>query len=145
MYLFMEISEISLLVNLTWLNVIQILGASLLAILFLQSGLDKIFDWKGNLSWLTGHFSKSIFKNIVGFLLLIITVLEVCAGVFSLLGVFAILLKQSVAFAMTGAILSALSLLALFTGQRIAKDYPGAGSLVNYFILSILMIYFLSI
>ena len=143
--LFMETLEIGLLVNLTSLNLIQILGASLLAVLFLQSGLDKIFDWKGNLAWLTDHFSKSIFKNIVGFLLLIITILEVFAGIFSLLGVFAILFEQTMSYALIGAILSAFSLLALFTGQRIAKDYAGAGSLVNYFILSILMIYLLSI
>jgi len=136
MYLFMESIELSLLVNLTTINLIQVLGTALLAVLFLQSGLDKIFDWKVNLSWLTGHFSKSIFKNIVGILLFVITLLELSAGAFSLLGVFMILFKQSVGFALTGAVLSA--------GQRIAKDYPGAGSLVNYFILTILMIYFLS-
>ncbi len=144
MYLFMESIELSLLVNLTTINLIQVLGTALLAVLFLQSGLDKIFDWKGNLSWLTDHFSKSIFKNIVGILLFVITLLEVSAGAFSLLGVFMILFKQSVGFALIGAVLSALSLLGLFTGQRIAKDYSGAGSLVNYFILTILMIYFLS-
>jgi hypothetical protein len=26
---------------------------------FIQSGIDKIVDWKGNLEWLTGHFSKT--------------------------------------------------------------------------------------
>ena len=144
MYLFMESIKLSLLVNLTTINLIQVLGTALLAVLFLQSGLDKIFDWKGNLSWLTDHFSKSIFKNIVGILLFVITLLEVSSGAFSLLGVFMILFKQSVGFALIGAVLSALSLLGLFTGQRIAKDYPGASSLVNYFILTILMIYFLS-
>lgn len=144
MYLFMESIKISLLVNLTTINLIQVLGTGMLAVLFLQSGLDKIFDWKGNLSWLTEHFSKSIFKNIVGILLFVITVLEVSAGAFSLIGVFMILFKQTVSYALLGALLSALSLLGLFTGQRIAKDYPGAGSLVNYFILTILLIYFLS-
>lgn len=144
MYLFMESIKISLLVNLTTINLIQVLGTGMLAVLFLQSGLDKIFDWKGNLSWLTEHFSKSIFKNIVKILLFAITVLEVSAGAFSLIGVFMILFKQTVSYALLGALLSALSLLGLFTGQRIAKDYPGAGSLVNYFILTILLIYFLS-
>lgn len=144
MYLFIESTEISLLFNFTTINIIQLLGGSMLAVLFLQSGLDKIFDWKGNLSWLTGHFSKTIFKNIVGLLLFLITILEVSAGAFSLIGVFMILFKQTVSYAIIGTVLSALSLLGLFTGQRIAKDYPGAGSLVNYFILTILLLYFLS-
>jgi len=35
------------------------------AILFIQSGLDKVFDWKGNLEWLTGHFSKTFVAGMV--------------------------------------------------------------------------------
>jgi hypothetical protein len=38
-------------------------------------------------------------------------------------------------FAIIGLELSALSVLSLFTGQRIAKDYGGAASLVGYFLL----------
>jgi hypothetical protein len=30
-----------------------------LAILFLQSGIDKVVDRRGNLEWLNGHFAKS--------------------------------------------------------------------------------------
>ena len=32
--------------------IVQILSVSFLAILFLQSGLDKVLDKKGNLDWL---------------------------------------------------------------------------------------------
>ncbi len=143
MFLLIKSIEFNLFINLTSINVIQILGSSILAVLFLQSGLDKVFDWKGNLEWLTGHFSKSIFKNIVNLLLFTVTILELSAGLFSLIGVFTILLSQTIHYAMIGAVLSAISLICLFTGQRIAKDYAGAGSLVNYFILTLLMIYFL--
>ena len=37
----------------------QFLALVFLAILFLQSGIDKIIDFKGNLGWLQGHFAKS--------------------------------------------------------------------------------------
>ncbi|MBT8323634.1 MAG: DoxX family protein, partial [Eudoraea sp.] len=47
-----------------------------IAITFLQSGLDKIVDWKGNLGWLKGHFAKSPFRNLVPQLLLIILLVE---------------------------------------------------------------------
>ena len=40
-------------------NLPALFAGLLVAILFIQSGLDKVFDWKGNLEWLTGHFSKT--------------------------------------------------------------------------------------
>ena len=37
-------------------NLPAVFAALLVAILFIQSALDKVFDWKGNLEWITGHF-----------------------------------------------------------------------------------------
>jgi uncharacterized membrane protein YphA (DoxX/SURF4 family) len=128
-------------IHLNTINVLQILGSLFFAILFLQSGLDKVFDWKGNLSWLKEHFSKSILKNIVPAMLLAITVLEIVSGATSLIGVFSILFNGSVSFALLGAVLSAASLLLLFFGQRMAKDYAGAGGLTPYFIIALITIY----
>ena len=42
------------------LNLIQSLIGIFISIALLQSGMDKVFDYKGNLSWLTDHFSNSI-------------------------------------------------------------------------------------
>ena len=47
--------------------------ALFVAILFIQSGLDKVFDWKGNLGWLTGHFSKTFVAGMVPMMLVTIT------------------------------------------------------------------------
>ena len=74
--------------NLSPLSMAQILIASLLAICFLQSGIDKIIDRKGNLAWLMGHFSNTPFKNIVPLLLMIITLLELLGGLFCAVGIF---------------------------------------------------------
>ena len=46
-------------------NLPALFSALLVAILFLQSGLDKVFDFKGNLEWLTGHFSKPFLRGMV--------------------------------------------------------------------------------
>lgn len=116
-----------------------------IAILFLQSGIDKILDKKGNLDWLTSHFSNSPFKNVVPLLLFVITIVEVLAGVCSLLGIVLLTFKNDPSFAILGTLLAALSLTMLFLGQRIAKDYAGAQSLVSYFILTILTLVFLSL
>ncbi len=143
----MIISEIvltkSLMINLNTINVLQILGSLYFAVLFLQSGIDKVMDWKGNLSWLKDHFSKSALKNIVPFMFLTITVLEVLSGSLSLIGAFNILFFGNISLAFLGVTLSAISLLMLFFGQRIAKDYAGAGGLTPYFILAVITIYLL--
>ena len=57
-------------------NLPALFAALLVSILFIQSGLDKVFDWKGNLEWLTGHFSKTIFAKTVPPMLATITVME---------------------------------------------------------------------
>ncbi|WP_245576735.1 DoxX family protein [Eisenibacter elegans] len=114
--------------------------ALFLAILFLQSGLDKVFQWQGNLGWLKGHFAKTPFKNQVPLLLATITLFEVLAGLCSALGVLELFYFQDlnrVTWALVGAELSAVSLLMLFFGQRIAQDYPGAATLVPYFLVAI--------
>lgn len=110
---------------------------AMLTVLFLQSGLDKVVDRKGNLSWLKGHFKSSPFKNIVPLLLSIVTLVEVAAGMLSLAGIGFYLFGGDLLLGRIGASLSCLSILMLFTGQRIAKDYGGAASLIPYFILSI--------
>src|SRR5436305_1268829 len=53
--------------------VLQILVSVFLAILFLQSGVDKIVDRRGNTEWLTSHFSKSVFAGMVSLLLSVLT------------------------------------------------------------------------
>jgi uncharacterized membrane protein YphA (DoxX/SURF4 family) len=61
----------------------QIFTAAFLAILFLQSGIDKIIDRRGNLEWLKGHFAKSPLAGVVPALLTVITILELTAGLLS--------------------------------------------------------------
>ena len=108
-----------------------------LAILFLQSGLDKVFNFADNLGWLTGHFSKTPFRGQVKMMLITITIAEVAAGVLALMGAGQIAMNGEKTFAMYGAQLATLDIVMLFFGQRIAKDYAGAASLVPYFILCV--------
>jgi hypothetical protein len=122
---------------------IQLFAASILAILFLQSGLDKVFDSKGNLEWLNEHFSNTIFKSQVKVLFFTLTAVELLAGVVSFSGVISLIFLGVKELAFYGAVLSALSLVMLFFGQRIAKEYTGAGSLVGYMIFTVIALYFL--
>ena len=122
----------------------QILASGFLAILFLQSGIDKIVDRRGNLEWLKGHFAKSPLAGIVPALLICITILEVAAGALSAVGCVFIILSRDSTVAFYGAVVSAVAILALFFGQRLAKDYAGAAVLVPYFLLAMVVIYLLA-
>jgi len=122
----------------------QILVSAFLAILFLQSGIDKIVDRRGNLEWLKGHFAKSPLAGIVPLMVLVITILELAAGALSAIGCALIIFSRDSTLAFYGAIIAAVSILALFCGQRVAKDYPGAATLVPYFLLTLAAIYLLA-
>jgi hypothetical protein len=124
--------------------VMQIFASAFLAILFLQSGIDKILDRRGNFEWLKGHFAKSPLAAAVPALLISITILEVAAGALSAIGCLLIIVLKDSAIAFYGAILSAAAVTALFLGQRIAKDYAGAAVLVSYFLLTLVAIYLLA-
>lgn len=120
---------------------LQLFGLAVMAILFLQSGLDKITDWKGNLGWLKGHFANSPFKNIVPLILGILTVQEVLTGVLCFAGGIIMLVNGQKDIAVIGLLIGLSSFLALFLGQRMAKDYPGAASLVPYMLLNAFLLY----
>jgi diacylglycerol kinase len=122
----------------------QILASAFLAILFLQSGIDKILDRRGNFEWLKGHFAKSPLAGIVPALLICITILEVAAGALSAVGCVFVILSRDSTVAFYGAAISAVAVLALFFGQRIAKDYAGAAVLVPYFLLVLVAMYLLA-
>jgi hypothetical protein len=122
----------------------QVLASAFLAILFLQSGIDKIIDRRGNLEWLKGHFAKSPLAGFVPTMVTVITILEITAGVLSAVGCVLIVVKRGPAFAFYGAVIAAISIVALFFGQRMAKDYAGAATLVPYFLLALAAIYLLA-
>lgn len=122
-------------------NLPALFGALFVAILFIQSGLDKVFDWKGNLEWLTGHFSKTFLRGTVPSMLATITVMEIATGFLSLTGIAYFLISGSTILIFYASVIGAGAVVALFFGQRVAKDYAGAAILVPYFILILALMY----
>ena len=122
-------------------NLPALFAALLVAILFIQSGVDKVVDWKGNFEFLKGHFAKSVLAPMVMPMLATITVLELATGFLSAAGIIYFLTGGSLTLIFYAAVIGAASITALFFGQRVAKDYAGAAVLVPYFILLLLLIY----
>ena len=126
------------------INIATILLLLFLAATFIQSGYDKTMYWKDNLSWLTGHFAKTPIKDLVPFSLMLILVLELASGVLCIAGVLQLLLNNGRTVGLYGAIFSSITLIFLLVGQRMAKDYDGARTIVIYFIPAIMAVHWLS-
>lgn len=117
--------------------ILQILVSAFLAILFLQSGIDKIVDRRGNRAYLDQHFAKSPLAGTVGPMFAVITILEISAGALTGVGTVLLLLTRDSTVAYLGAVVAGINIVALFFGQRVAKDYVGAAVLVPYFLLAL--------
>ena len=123
--------------------ILQLLVSAFIAVLFLQSGLDKVIDRKGNRAYLEEHFARSPLAGTVGPMFLVVTILEVAAGVLSGIGFLMLLVTRDSMVAYLGAVVAGVNLVALFFGQRVSKDYGGAAALVPYFLLALVGVYLL--
>src|SRR5438445_11991379 len=94
-------------INANWL--LQILVSIFLAILFLQSGIDKVADRRGNLEFLRGHFATSPLAGMVPFLVTVVSILEIVAGCLSAVGCMLIVLNRDPTPACCRAVVSAVS------------------------------------
>ena len=63
------------------------------------------------------------------------------AGLLSGIGFLALLFAHNPTIAFYGSVVSAVAILCLFLGQRLAKEYAGAAILVPYFLLTLVAIY----
>jgi hypothetical protein len=122
----------------------EILILLFLIVTFLQSGFDKLIDWNGNVSFIKDHFKNSPLKNSVPILLAIILILEIIAGCLMIVGIYQLFTSGAKEIASLGIELSAISLIFLLIGQRLAKDYAGAMSLTVYFLVAVFGVFLLN-
>jgi putative oxidoreductase len=108
-----------------------------LAVLFLQSGLDKATNFQSNLAWFNDYFKNSILSGNEKWMLLMLTFTEVLTGLVSVVGLFDLWFQYTNAYRLS--ILMALfNFTLLFSGMRIAKDYQGAASISTYMAVTLL-------
>ena len=105
-------------------------------IVFIQSGIDKVFDFKGNLSFLNDLLGAFFSQPLIKLALISVTILELLSGTLCLIGIIDVLLNGSNFIGLLGLIVGAVALLVLLFGQRVSKNYDGAKTITIYFILS---------
>ncbi len=114
-----------------------------LAIVFLQSGFDKLFNFKKELAWIRQKFARNILHDFISPIFIVLTLAEIISGIIAAVGVIQLLFFNNSTLAIYGAVATCSTLLMLLFGQRFTKDYSGAATLVPYFIVAILGLYFL--
>ncbi|MDA9126895.1 DoxX family protein [Flavobacteriaceae bacterium] len=107
-------------------------------IVFIQSGLDKVFDYKGNLSFLNDSLGSFFSKPLITLALISVTILELTSGLLCLLGIVDIIFNDSNFIGLIGMIIGSVALLILLFGQRVSKNYDGAKTIAIYFILAMI-------
>ncbi len=105
-------------------------------IVFIQSGIDKVFDFKGNLSFLNDLLGAFFSRPLITFALISVTILELLSGLLCLIGIVDVLFNGSNFIGLLGLIVGSFALLVLLFGQRVSKNYDGAKTIAIYFILA---------
>ena len=111
-------------------------------IVFIQSGLDKIFDYKGNLNFLKDLLKIYFSPTLIELALISVTILELTSGILCLIGIINFVFNDSNIIGLLGLIIGSIALLVLLFGQRVSKNYDGAKTIAIYFILAMVGISF---
>jgi len=107
-------------------------------IVFIQSGLDKVYDYKGNLSFLNTLLGGVFSSSLITLALVSVTILELTSGLLCLLGILDVIYNDSNLTGLIGLIVGSFALLVLLFGQRVSKNYDGAKTIAVYFILAVI-------
>ena len=111
-------------------------------IVFIQSSLDKIFDYKGNLNFLNDLLKIYFAPPLIALALISVTILELISGILCLIGIIDFVFNGSNFTGLLGLIIGSIALLVLLFGQRVSKNYDGAKTIAIYFILAMIGIVF---
>ena len=109
-----------------------------------QSGLDKALNYRGNLAYFKDQFKNSPLAPTTGFLLPVVTIMEVLSAGLAVVGLFTLWSQGNGLPGLAATTIGCLNFIALIFGQRMAKDYGGAAGIVPYLAVSMLGLYFFS-
>jgi len=107
-------------------------------IVFIQSGLDKILDYKGNLNFLKDLLKIYFSPTLIELALISVTILELTSGILCLIGIINFVFNDSNFIGLLGLIIGSIALLVLLFGQRVSKNYDGAKTIAIYFVLAMI-------
>jgi uncharacterized membrane protein YphA (DoxX/SURF4 family) len=108
------------------------------SIVFIQSGVDKVSDYKGNLAFLNDLLKIYFSPPLIEFSLVVVTIFELISGILCLVGIVNFIFNNSNFIGLLGLIIGSIALLILLFGQRVSKNYEGAKTIAIYFIVAMI-------
>ena len=108
------------------------------SIVFIQSGVDKVSDYKGNLAFLNDLLKIYFSPPLIEFSLVVVTIFELISGILCLVGIVTFIFNNSNFIGLLGLIIGSIALLILLFGQRVSKNYEGAKTIAIYFIVAMI-------
>ena len=108
------------------------------SIVFIQSGVDKVSDYKGNLAFLNDLLKIYFSPPLIEFSLVVVTIFELISGILCLVGIVNFIFNNSNFIGLLGLIIGSIALLILLFGQRVSKNYEGAKTIAIYFIIAMI-------
>ena len=93
----------------SYLHIIASFISAFIGIVMTQSCFDKIFNWEGELNFMTEKFSKSPLSSFTAFGLIQVTIFEILSGLLSLLGSIMVLFFGDESYGIMGLIIAAIS------------------------------------
>ena len=131
--------------SLLQLELFYTLGLLIFAIVWLQSGISKLIDFKGELAYFKQQFKSTWgIKHMVKESLLLITVLEIASGLIQIAAIFSLWASQNLILSYWAGLASLFTLFTLITGQRMAKDYAGAQGIMVYISAAMIFLFILN-
>ena len=126
------------------LELFHTLGLLIFAIVWLQSGVSKLRDFKGELAYFNQQFKSTWgIKHVVKESLVLITVLEIGSGLIQIAAIYSLWASQDLTLSYWAGLTNLLTLFTLITGQRMAKDYAGAQGIMVYIAAAMIFLFIL--
>ena len=116
---------------------------SYLTLSFGYSILEKMIQWQSSKNYYVAHFKNTFLKNHVSAAIVFVMILEFISVGLNMLGLYRLVFSHGSQTSLYGLVATAITLIVLMTGQRIAQDYSGAMNITVYFILTALGLFFL--
>ncbi len=115
-----------------------VLISAFLCITYFFSVFEKIKEWNGTIKYYNKLFKGKLSSSFILFSIYVIIIAEVSSILLLLYGNISFIYLESKIVLQYAFVTSAILLLFLLCGLRIAKDYQGAAQIGIYFLISIL-------
>lgn len=122
-----------------------ILISAFLCISYFFSAFEKIKNWNETIMYYNEMFKGKLSSKVILYSIYVIILVEVSSTLLFIYGNFSLIYSESKIVLQYALVTSAILLLILLCGLRIAKDYQGAAQIGIYFLVNTFGLYLIQL